>query len=130
MFNWLWSWWTWSSLPMRPTPVSRPIIEYGEYTGKQTIINSKYNDIYAKVTEFLTSGGIDLYGRAYRADGLITFAIEHEITDKSADYIYRQYVYDSFKSAQPDLDVNKLEIDDMFAEFLKIDATNVTADAL
>lgn len=96
-------------------------IIFGEYYGCYYIFNWLYNNICEKINNFLLQAGPDRYERNMNAEPIIDFAIRKSITDKSAEYIYRHFVYDKIEKTGFHFNKDEEEISDMKNSFIFIE---------
>lgn len=92
------------------------LIKFGCWTPKLAYIDYYYNGVVTKLIEFAREAGHDRYGRHFDAEALLTFVLEAGITDKSADYMYRHYVYHII-NRHDHIDVDEAELEYLYNEF-------------
>lgn len=91
-------------------------IYFGKWEPHQKLLNQRYHKLVDKIVKFAHEAGPDPCKRQFAAEPLIDFVIFTGITDKSVDYMYRHYVYHKLAKMYQ-LDVDKLELDDLYTEF-------------
>jgi len=77
-------------------------------------LNSRFHGLGSKFEHFALEAGEDIYNRYFIADPLVDYAINANITEKSAEYIYRHYVYSKLAITCPD------EVEDLLGEFYSV----------
>jgi len=78
-------------------------VDFGRYVSYYHSLNEKHHDICWRLAKFAEEAGEDPYGRKFFAEPLIDFALVQKITEKTAEEIYREYVY--WKLAQVDYQI-------------------------
>jgi hypothetical protein len=96
-------------------------IVFGDYYSCYYIVNWFYDNVCEKILNLAIQAGPDRYNRNFNAEPLINFAITNSITDKSADYIYRHFVYDKIEQKMSEsgilFDKDEAEITDNLRSF-------------
>jgi hypothetical protein len=93
---------------------------FGKWHSQLDYLDCKYHNVGRKLIKLAAEAGVDPYGRYIDAEPLVDFAIQQEITNKTADYIYRHYVYQML-SKHENIDVEQEELRYLYNEFYKID---------
>lgn len=104
----------------QPNEVDTPLIKFGKWDSQLDYIDYNYHEIITKLIRFAQEAGKDKYDRYFNAECLLDFAITSKITDKSADYIYRHYVY-HLLSMHEEIDIDEEEMKNVINEFEYID---------
>ncbi len=84
------------------------------------VLDYQYNDIATRLELFARESGVDPYNRYFDMEPLVDFAIEKDVTDKSADYIYRHYIYNILTERGEDVDIESEEARILYEEFLLV----------
>ena len=95
------------------------LIKFGKWTPKLEFLDYYYHGVVTKLIQFAKEAGHDQYGRYFDGEPLLDFVIQEGITDKSADYMYRHYVYHIIGKHEY-IDVEKEELTYLYDQFVEI----------
>ena len=88
----------------------KPLIKFGRWESQLSSLDYQYDRVITKLCNFAAEAGVDQYGRYFDAEPLLDFVLSYELYSKSAEYMYRHYVY--YLLSQHELiDVDKEEMD-------------------
>ena len=76
-------------------------VSFGHWHYYLSYLDYHYHNIVTKLINFAKEAGVDRYGRYYNFEELVDFAMDAQITDKTADYIYRHYTYHIISKHEP-----------------------------
>lgn len=98
----------------RPSPP--PLIKFGRWDSQLDYLDHTHNNIITKLINLFQEAGTDKYSRYFDGEPILDFALSNNLTDHTADYIYRQYVY-HILGKHEDIDPNVEEMKHLVSEF-------------
>jgi hypothetical protein len=99
-----------------PTMTDHLPIKFGRWNCQLDYLDYCYNDLATRLIQFAKEAGKDPYGRYFDAEPLVDFVVSAGISDKSADYMYRHYVY-HLLSKHEHIDIEQEELRYLIDEF-------------
>jgi len=109
----------WRYFNIEKSEEDQPLIKFGKWEPQLDYLNYCYHDMVKRLIQFAKEAGVDPYGRYFDFEPLIDFVISAGISDKSADYMYRHYVY-HILSKHEQIDIEKEEIRYLINEFMLV----------
>ena len=97
-------------------------VELGQWGPRRGQWNRQYNGVIDRLIEFVEgSAGKDPYNRNFNIELLISFAVCSGVTEKSAEWIYRRYVYFLVNVVDGSIDVDRDELAQLANDFVEVE---------
>ena len=102
--------------PETPIKDNVPNIKFGKWSCQLDYLDYYYHRLATRLIQFAKEVGKDPYDRYFDFEPFVDFVIEKGITDKSADYMYRHYVYYIVSQHEP-INIDQEEVKYIFDNF-------------